>query len=134
MGTARRGGITINNQCITSDPDIFAISECASWNDKFFGLVAPGYNMAKIAVDTLFVRENEFSSADMSAKLKLLFEAVLVGDTESYSDLLQYSLNSIELPKHPDSLILPAHAGAKSAGLGVDALLEMAQLCSCFEV
>jgi len=176
LATARRGGIAINNQCMTSDPDIFAIGECASWNDKFFGLVAPGYNMAKVAVDNILGRDNEFVGADMSAKLKLLgvdvgsigdangrtpncksyvyldesesvykriivsedgkrlLGAVLVGDTESYSDLLQYTINDIELPKHPDSLILPAHAGVKSAGLGVDALPDTAQVCSCFDV
>lgn len=171
-----RGGIAINDHCLTSDPDVYAIGECASWNDKFFGLVAPGYNMAKVAVDNILDRENEFTGADMSAKLKLLgvdvgsigdangrtpncksyvyldenasvykriivsedgkslLGAVLVGDTESYSDLLQYKLNGIELPKHPDALILPAHAGGEKVALGVDALPETAQICSCFDV
>jgi len=171
-----RGGIAIDNNCTTSDPDIYAIGECASWNEKFFGLVAPGYNMAKVAVDNILGRENAFTGADMSAKLKLLgvdvgsigdangrtpncksyvyldenhsvykriivsedgkhlLGAVLVGDTESYSDLLQYKLNDIELPKHPDSLILPAHAGGEKVGLGVDALPDSAQVCSCFDV
>jgi nitrite reductase (NADH) large subunit len=27
-----RGGITINNHCLTSDPDVYAIGECALWN------------------------------------------------------------------------------------------------------
>lgn len=176
LETGARGGIAINDQCLTSDVDVYAIGECASWNDKFFGLVAPGYNMAKVAVDHILENENEFSGADMSAKLKLLgvdvgsigdangrtpncksyvyldenesvykriivsedgktlLGAVLVGDTESYGDLLQYKLNDIELPKHPDSLILPAHAGAQSTGLGVDALPDTAQVCSCFDV
>ena len=58
----------------------------------------------------------------------------MVGDTESYSDLLQYKLNGIELPKHPDALILPAHAGGEKVALGVDALPETAQICSCFDV
>ncbi|AGH80090.1 nitrite reductase subunit NirD [Psychromonas sp. CNPT3] len=171
-----RGGISINNQCKTSDDDVYAIGECAAWNDKFFGLVAPGYSMAKVAVDNILGGESEFAGADMSAKLKLLgvdvgsigdangrtpncksyvyldehnsvykriivsedgkqlLGAVLVGDTESYSDLLQYKLNNIELPKHPDTLILPAHAGGEKVGLGVDALPDSAQVCSCFDV
>jgi nitrite reductase (NADH) large subunit len=41
-----RGGIVIDNQCRTSDPDIFAIGECALWDNKIFGLVGPGYEMA----------------------------------------------------------------------------------------
>jgi nitrite reductase (NADH) large subunit len=38
-----RGGIVIDNHCLTSDPDIYAIGECALWNNQIFGLVAPGY-------------------------------------------------------------------------------------------
>ncbi len=43
-----RGGIAINNQCQTSDPDVYAIGECALWNGQVFGLVAPGYDMARV--------------------------------------------------------------------------------------
>jgi nitrite reductase (NADH) large subunit len=45
-----RGGIVIDNQCKTSDPDIYAIGECAVWNNQTFGLVAPGYNMGRTVV------------------------------------------------------------------------------------
>jgi nitrite reductase (NADH) large subunit len=34
-----RGGIVIDGNCRTSDPDIYAIGECALWNGKLFGLV-----------------------------------------------------------------------------------------------
>ena len=36
-----RGGIVINNQCQTSDENIYAIGECALWEGRIFGLVAP---------------------------------------------------------------------------------------------
>lgn len=62
----------INDTCQTSDPDIYAIGECASWNNRVYGLVAPGYKMAQVAVDHILGSENAFISADMSAKLKLL--------------------------------------------------------------
>ena len=71
-GDCRRGGIAINDSCQTSDPDVYAIGECAAWRDRTFGLVAPGYKMAQVAVDHLLGRENGFQGADMSAKLKLL--------------------------------------------------------------
>ncbi len=67
-----RGGIQINDFCQSADPDIYAIGECAAWNEKIFGLVAPGYKMAQVASDHLLGRANRFSGADMSAKLKLL--------------------------------------------------------------
>ncbi|HUP91317.1 MAG TPA: FAD-dependent oxidoreductase, partial [Solimonas sp.] len=44
-----RGGIAIDNHCRTSDPDVYAIGECALWNGRIFGLVAPGYEMARVA-------------------------------------------------------------------------------------
>ncbi len=48
-----RGGIVINDQCQTSDADIYAIGECALWNNRIFGLVAPGYKMARVAASTV---------------------------------------------------------------------------------
>ncbi|MEX8993713.1 nitrite reductase (NAD(P)H), partial [Salmonella enterica] len=65
-------GIVINDTCQTSDPDIYAIGECASWNNRVYGLVAPGYKMAQVAVDHILGSENAFEGADLSAKLKLL--------------------------------------------------------------
>lgn len=67
-----RGGIVINNQCQTSDPHIFAIGECALWDGQIFGLVAPGYTMAR-TVAALLGGETDaaFTGADMSTKLKL---------------------------------------------------------------
>ena len=44
---AARGGVVVDSDCRTSDPAIFAIGECASWNGSVFGLVAPGYSMAR---------------------------------------------------------------------------------------
>jgi len=68
----QRGGIAINDRCQTRDPAIYAVGECAAWQNRLFGLVAPGYKMAQIASDALLGRDSAFSGADMSAKLKLL--------------------------------------------------------------
>ncbi|KPA05819.1 nitrite reductase large subunit NirB [Pantoea agglomerans] len=65
-------GIAIDDQCRTSDPTIYAIGECAAWQNRVYGLVAPGYKMAQVASDHLLGRDNAFTGADMSAKLKLL--------------------------------------------------------------
>jgi nitrite reductase (NADH) large subunit len=170
-----RGGIIINDQCQTSDPDIYAIGECALWNNMIYGLVAPGYAMARTVVANLAGKVASFTGADMSTKLKLmgvdvasigdahaktqgalvytyqngehdiykrlvvstdkkqLLGAVLVGDASAYSTLLQYCLTGIELPEHPDSLILPSRSN-ESVGLGPDALPMSAQICSCYDV
>jgi nitrite reductase (NADH) large subunit len=170
-----RGGIVINNQCQTSDADIYAIGECALWNGMIYGLVAPGYAMARTVVANLTGALASFTGADMSTKLKLmgvdvasigdahaktpgalvytyqngehevykrlvvspdkkqLLGAVLVGDASDYSTLLQYCLNGIELPEHPDALILPSRSD-QPFGLGPDALPMSAQICSCYDV
>ena len=67
-----RGGIVINNQCQTNIENIYAIGECALWNNFIFGLVAPGYQMAKVAAAHIKGESLEFTGADMSTKLKLL--------------------------------------------------------------
>jgi nitrite reductase (NADH) large subunit len=86
LALGERGGIVINNQCQTSDDNIYAIGECALWNNFIFGLVAPGYSMAKVAAkhilsdDTLGEVES-FTGADMSTKLKLMgVEVGSIGD------------------------------------------------------
>ncbi len=170
-----RGGVVINDHCQTSDPGIYAIGEVALWQHRIFGLVAPGYEMARAAAAHLCDDAGVlFQGADMSTKLKLMgvdvgsigdalgrtpdsiscaFEdgvkgiykklvmtrdgkqllgAVLVGDTHDYGMLLQYCLNAMPLPAEPSSLILP-DTGGKPA-LGVDALPDSAQICSCNNV
>ncbi|WP_276307860.1 nitrite reductase large subunit NirB [Alteromonas flava] len=75
LALGERGGIVINNYCQTSDPDIYAIGECALWNNFIFGLVAPGYTMAKVAarhIASAGGSEEVFTGADMSTKLKLM--------------------------------------------------------------
>lgn len=84
LAVGERGGIVINDLCQTSDPSIYAIGECALWQQKIFGLVAPGYQMARVVADQLVNQQQAtltFSGADMSTKLKLLgVEVGSIGD------------------------------------------------------
>lgn len=169
-----RGGILVNDEMQTSDPDIYAIGECALHGNMIYGLVAPGYRMAETAAKHLLTEEAAFTGSDMSTKLKLmgvdvasignafanggdsaevtfadsragiykklvmskadntLKGAILVGDAEEYGQLLQMYLNDMPLPEAPESLIVKG--GDAPAGLGVDALPETAQICSCENV
>ncbi|MDU9390767.1 nitrite reductase large subunit NirB [Pseudomonas sp. zfem002] len=73
LEVAARGGVVIDGECRSSDPRIYAIGECASWNGSVFGLVAPGYGMARNLATALAGQPaNAFAGADMSTKLKLL--------------------------------------------------------------
>ncbi|WP_370978846.1 nitrite reductase large subunit NirB [Agaribacterium sp. ZY112] len=176
IAIGERGGIVIDNNCLTSAEDVYAIGECALWDGKIFGLVAPGYQMAKVALSHITGGDEQFEGADMSTKLKLLgvdvasvgdahgrtpgcksyvyqdgvsevykriivsedhktlLGAVLIGDVDAYGTLQQMCVHGMELPESPEALILPAVEGGASAGMGVDALPESAQICSCYEV
>ncbi|MFS2223777.1 nitrite reductase large subunit NirB [Pantoea sp. B65] len=171
-----RGGIDIDDRCVTSDSAIYAIGECALWQGQIFGLVAPGYQMARVLAANLAGEAAAFTGADMSTKLKLLgvevaslgdahgrtpgcqsyhwtngpqeiykkivvsadgkklLGGVLVGDSSEYSTLLQMMLNDMALPAAPESLILPQTGGAPVKALGVAALPDSAQICSCHNV
>ena len=177
LAVGARGGVAVDTHCRTSDRDIYAIGECAAWNDQTFGLVAPGYEMARVAARHIAGQSDAaFAGADMSTKLKLmgvdvasigdahgrtpksrayqyvnehkriykkivvsedgqqLLGAVLVGDAAEYGTLLQIALNGIALPAEPEFLILPSTDGHSKVGIGVEALPDSAQICSCNNV
>ncbi|MEP1385941.1 MAG: nitrite reductase large subunit NirB [Paraglaciecola sp.] len=82
-----RGGIVVNDQCLTSDADIYAIGECALWNNFIFGLVAPGYTMARAAASHIVGGDLTFQGADMSTKLKLMgVEVGSIGDAHAKTE------------------------------------------------
>ncbi len=175
LAVGPRGGIEIDGACQTSDPDIFAIGECALFDGRTFGLVAPGYRMAEIAAKQLAGVTARFEGFDMSTKLKLLgvdvgsfgdafgttpgakivsmfdqtaslykklvlspdgkqlLGGILVGDTSSYGALSAYVQAETKLPEKPADLISSPRAAGSSA-LGVDALPDVASVCSCHNV
>ncbi len=82
-----RGGIIVDYHCRTSDENIYAIGECALWGGRIFGLVAPGYQMAKVAASQLSGGDLLFQGADMSTKLKLLgVDVGSIGDSHARTE------------------------------------------------
>ena len=99
-GHRPRGGVAIDDACRTSDADIYAIGECAAWNGMVYGLVAPGYDMARVVAKQLCGDANSaagaaFAGADMSTKLKLMgVDVASIGDahgTTAGSRTYQYA-------------------------------------------
>ena len=82
LAVGARGGFSVNDHCQTSDKDIYAIGECASWHDQLFGLVAPGYEMARVVARHLAGEVGAaFAGADLSTKLKLMgVDVASIGD------------------------------------------------------
>ena len=85
LAVGERGGIRIDSQCRTTNPDVYAVGECALWQGRVFGLVAPGYQMAEVAARHIAGEPDvQFLGADMSTKLKLMgVDVCSIGDAHA---------------------------------------------------
>ncbi|KAF7187573.1 Nitrite reductase [NAD(P)H] [Pseudocercospora fuligena] len=81
----RGGGIIVGEDLATSAKDVYAVGECASWENQTFGLIAPGIEMADVLAFNLTQAKahtpRKFKRPDLSTKLKLLgVEVASFGD------------------------------------------------------
>ena len=85
LAVGERGGIRIDSHCRTTNPDVYAVGECALWQGRVFGLVAPGYQMAEVAARHIAGEPDvQFLGADMSTKLKLMgVDVCSIGDAHA---------------------------------------------------
>jgi len=82
------GGILVNDRLQTSDPNIFAIGECALHGGMIYGLVAPGYTMAETVAANFCGDNRTFSGTDLSTKLKLMgIDVASFGNYEAGQDV-----------------------------------------------
>ncbi|GAB5451274.1 MAG: nitrite reductase large subunit NirB [Halioglobus sp.] len=87
LNVGERGGIVVDSQLRSSDPNIFAIGECALYSGRIYGLVAPGYRMAEAVATQLANGDSTFTGSDMSTKLKLLgVDVGSIGDAHGRAD------------------------------------------------
>jgi nitrite reductase (NADH) large subunit len=93
-----RGGIIVDNALQTSAPDVYAIGECARHDDNIYGLVGPGYAMAKTLARHLNGDASAvFNGADTSTQLKLLgIDVASFGD--AFAD--EHTHQSVALQNH----------------------------------
>jgi len=92
LAVGDRGGVVVDGQCRTSDPNVFAIGECALIDGRLYGLVAPGYAMAELVAKQLTGAAAEFEGADTATKLKLLGV-----DVASFGDALAATPDALEV-------------------------------------
>jgi len=72
LTVGERGAVVVDEACRTSDPAIYAIGECALAAGRVWGLVSPGYQMARVVADRILGGDDIFTGAELSTKLKLL--------------------------------------------------------------
>lgn len=97
---APNGGIIVDERLETSDKQIFAIGECASFRGATYGLVLPGYQMVDVLVTNLMGGSATFEGADQSAKLKVLGVTVAAlgeydGENKPLSSALRYTTGGV---------------------------------------
>ena len=65
-------GIQVDDFLQTNDPDIYAIGECMEHRGKTYGLIGPGLEQAKIAVDNI-LQDNkyEYTGTTISMRVKI---------------------------------------------------------------
>ncbi|RIK75643.1 MAG: nitrite reductase (NAD(P)H), partial [Planctomycetota bacterium] len=83
-----RGGVKVDDQLRTSDPNVYAIGEVALHSGFVYGLVAPGYDMAETVAANLCGQDRRFTGADLSTKLKLMgIDVASFGNYEAGPDM-----------------------------------------------
>ncbi len=91
-GLAVGRGIHVDDQMLTSVEDVLAVGECVEHDGALFGLVAPLYDQAKVAAQTLMGQEAAFKQKSLSTKLKVtgcdLFSAGDFADGEGREDIV----------------------------------------------
>ncbi|WP_282096142.1 nitrite reductase large subunit NirB [Epibacterium ulvae] len=85
-------GIHVDDQMLTSDEDVLAVGECVEHDGALFGLVAPLYDQAKVAAQTLMGEEAAFVQKELSTKLKVtgcdLFSAGDFAEADGREDIV----------------------------------------------
>jgi nitrite reductase (NADH) large subunit len=85
-------GIIVNDRMETSDPDIYAVGECAEHRGICYGLVAPLYEMAAVIADQLTGTDRHYTGSAISTRLKVtgieLFSAGDFADGEDRQEIL----------------------------------------------
>ncbi|TVY48722.1 Nitrite reductase [NAD(P)H] [Lachnellula cervina] len=106
----RGGGMVVDEELKTSVKDIYAIGECASWENQTFGLIAPGIEMAGVLSFNLTQAKvhtyRKFKRPDLSTKLKLLgVEVASFGDFFADRDGPKYlPVRAAKKKESPDPL------------------------------
>jgi len=66
-----RGGVIVDDGLATSDPNVFAIGECAEHRGVCYGLVEPAYEHARVLARRLAGEEERYGGSVTSTNLKV---------------------------------------------------------------
>jgi nitrite reductase (NADH) large subunit len=82
-GVAVGRGVTVGETMQTSDPDIYAVGECAEFDGHVYGLVAPGLEQATVAAAHICGERASYRGSVPTTRLKVVGTDVFsMGDVE----------------------------------------------------
>jgi len=70
-GIAFSKGIRVDDNMLTSIPNIYAVGECAEHRGKVYGMVAPGLEQASVAVNHIMGHDSQYQGSIVAAHLKV---------------------------------------------------------------
>lgn len=71
-GLHTQRGIRVDDRMQTSDPAIYAIGECAEHRERVYGIVAPGFEQASVAVHAVCGGDATYAGSLQATHLKVL--------------------------------------------------------------
>ena len=81
-------GIRVNDAMQTSDPNIYAIGECAEHRGKVYGIVKPGYEQAKVAAYSLYGKKKNYTGSLSATQIKVIdINVFSMGDVDEVSGI-----------------------------------------------
>jgi nitrite reductase [NAD(P)H] large subunit len=94
-GVAVERGIVVDDRMVTSHPRALAVGECAQHRGTVYGLVAPIYEQAAAAADTLAERASSYDGSVQSAKLKVMgVDLVAIGQASGAREVVAADASS----------------------------------------
>ncbi len=95
-GLTTERGIVVDDQLRTSDPDIYAVGECAQHRGRVYGLVAPLWEQAKVLADHITGADCEaaYEGSKIATKLKVmgveLASMGVIAEDGEHEDVVQF--------------------------------------------
>jgi nitrite reductase (NADH) large subunit len=124
-------GIVVDDGMAASHPRALAVGECAQHRGEVYGLVAPIYEQASVAADTLAARPSAYAGSVQSAKLKVMgVDLVAIGQASGAREVVAADAESGSYRK----LVVDERGHAAGAVLlgdtrGHELLLEKVKAC-----
>ena len=103
IGLAVGRGIKVGPTLQTTDPDIYAVGECAEFDGHVYGLVGPGYEQAATAARHIATGKGAYSGSVPATKLKIIGTDVFsMGDVEQLDQ--RRDVTTLEFEDQPAGL------------------------------